>query len=128
MLAETTQPVKVVVESPPHYFEAGIIIFLFFTLFLFILNSIKLYRHLSQQTRESLEKLHSDHAAMSEKLQNRHASERKEWNSENKRSVQQVEAVLRDLTGAIKSANTVNVQTNTGPSVGTQGQVGHNHG
>ena len=105
---DVSRPTKLVLEQPPRYFEGAIIVGLFFLLFVVVAVVSHIYRNATIEHRESSEKLH-----------NRHLEERKEWNRENKHTVERVERVVTELIGTIRATN-IHIQQNADGSVGSQ--------
>jgi len=109
---DVSGPTKLVLEQPPRYFEGAIIVGLFFLLFVVVAVVSYIYRNATIENRQSSEKLH-----------NRHLEERKEWNRENKHTVERVERVVTELIGTIRATN-IHIQQNTDGSIGTQAAKG----
>lgn len=98
-----------------HAFEVFVIVLFFVVIVIMLVMGLSTYRKVAEENARHLESLH-----------NSHRDERRDWNEENKQSIQKVEAVMIELTGAIKLANErQTIQVNNNGAMGTQAQQGN---
>ena len=99
-------------------FEIIVILCLFISFVTLLLFAFHGYKTVNTENNKAIQQIHRDHK-----------DERREWAQENRKSMNNVEMVVRELTTCIQTANKqATFQINNNGAMGTQDQKGNNDG